>query len=68
MIPLATVRSELQSDALLPLTRIVPPLGRTIPDITLRKVDLPAPFGPTIATFLPAGTVRETPWSTTERS
>ena len=43
---------------------IVPALGRTMPEIVLNSVVLPAPFGPTIATNWPASTLIETPFRT----
>src|SRR4051794_4909983 len=43
---------------------IVPALGRTMPEIVLNSVVLPAPFGPTIATNWPSSTLIETPFKT----
>ncbi len=43
-----------------PSTSIVPPSGRTIPDSTLRSVDLPAPLPPRRAWISPRLTVRLT--------
>src|SRR5262249_45057750 len=40
-----------------PRHSIVPPLGRTRPEITFNVVDLPAPFDPISATISPASTV-----------
>src|SRR5678815_4901562 len=42
---------------------IRPLFAGTTPDITLNIVDLPAPFGPTIATICPSVTSRVTPRS-----
>src|ERR1700736_5632977 len=40
--------------------RMRPPRGRTVPEMALNRVVLPAPLGPTIDTNCPARTARET--------
>ena len=59
------------SDDVLPMgvppTSTSPAVARNRPLSTLSSVDLPAPFGPSRAKMLPAGTSRSTPWSTSIR-
>ena len=43
-----------------PSKRTVPRCGRTVPEITLNSVVLPAPLGPTSPTISPAATESET--------
>src|SRR3984893_15278442 len=43
--------------------RMRPPLGRTVPEIALHSVVLPAPLGPTMDPNWPAGTAAEIPQS-----
>src|SRR5215467_1107851 len=57
------------SRGLLPVSRSPrcstwPLLGRRMPLMTDSNVDLPAPFGPTMQVMPPAGTVKDTSWST----
>src|SRR2546426_9007203 len=43
-----------------PLNTMRPLVGRSTPVRQLKKVDLPAPFGPMIARISPVGTARDT--------
>ena len=45
----------------LPLSRICPLVGPKRPLMRLKSVDLPAPFGPMIATRSPGATARSAP-------
>ena len=45
-----------------PLKRTVPLVGRSRPEATFNRVDLPAPLGPSRAMTVPAATDRSTPW------
>ena len=47
-----------------PFRRMLPALGRTIPEIARSSVVLPAPFAPTTAVIAPAATSNETSCST----
>ena len=44
--------------------RMLPAVGRSVPEMVLNSVVLPAPFGPTIETNWPASTAIDTPCST----
>jgi hypothetical protein len=55
---------ERASAGALPSTRAVPPSTGTKPRIDLISVDLPAPFGPTSASFCPAASSMLTSVST----
>ena len=46
-----------------PFSRTVPLVGTRSPDSSRIRVDLPAPFGPTMATVSPAVTDSDTPSS-----
>ena len=46
-----------------PSNSMTPPVALTEPATALRRVDLPAPFGPMTPTISPARTSRETPRS-----
>src|SRR5690606_16396749 len=48
----------------IPSNLIEPAMGVRVPEIVLKRVVLPAPFGPTIETNSPSPTLRLTPFST----
>ena len=47
-----------------PATTTEPVSARSNPAVTMSRVDLPEPDGPTSAVTVPGGAVKETPWRT----
>ena len=56
VIPCATMASDVQPVMSTPCRATRPAVGRTIPQMALSSVDLPAPFEPTSVTISPAAT------------
>src|SRR5579872_398746 len=60
-MPIPTIFSAARPVTSLPSTVTLPALGRISPAIALSSVDLPAPFGPTIAVIAPRRATMLTP-------